>query len=772
MQLTRFWIFGLCYVITFSSGIGQPQLVLEEFATGFSNPVDIAHAGDDRLFIVEQGGTIYIVDSSGTRINTPFFSRSVTSGGERGLLGLAFDPNYPFNGFFYVYYSLGGTSRISRYQVDANNPNVADPTSETPIMTISQPFSNHNGGDIAFGPDGYLYIGLGDGGSGGDPGNRSQNPQELLGKMLRIDVSSLPYMIPPTNPFVNDSTTLDEIWALGLRNPWRWSFDRTTGDMWIADVGQGAREEISYMPYDTIGGANYGWRCYEGNNTFRVNNCDTSTVLTFPVFDYPRNVGTSVTGGFVYRGVRYPILEGIYFFGDYNSGRLWGLWPDPNNPGNWLNTEFLNTNYQWSTFGEDQDGEMYGADYNSGTIYQLAANCPGVNLSSELTNTDCAGTNNGSINLSVMGAIGNVHYSWNTGDTLPNLTNLDTGRYEVMISDDNGCELSESFQIRYRTFASPTLSFQGEPLLCEGDSITLMSSSAPQGYTQAWQKDGIAIEGANNTSISVGASGQYRSIFEGVCPVPPSAEVEVVVEPFAATPDFTEDTLNFCTGENAQLSAPPAPIGYGYQWFRNGRFLFGDTAQILETNISGDYQLTYQGFCSSALSAPLTVAERPIPTVDIAQSGGNLSATTMDATVFQWTLAGTPIAGANDASYSPAEAGAYAVIVTSAFGCQATSRTINVEVVSIDTWLQGGMFTVSPNPAQTEVKLEATLKRQDDIHLTLSDLQGKILFTQRHTQIVGKLVTVIPLGDLPMGIYNITLQGSQFQQSQRVQIIE
>ena len=407
-----------------SSLFAQPTVNLALFSSGHNNPVDIAHAGDDRLFLVEQGGTIWILDQQGAKLPTPFLSISVTSGGERGLLGLVFDPDYATNGYFYVYYSQGSNSKISRFSVSSSNPNVADANSETVIMTIPQPYSNHNGGDMAFGPDGYLYIGLGDGGSAGDPGNRSQDPQELLGKMLRIDVSTLPYTIPPSNPFVGDSSTLDEIWALGLRNPWRWSFDRETGDLWIGDVGQGAREEIHFTPAGSPGGHNYGWRCYEGNLPYNTAGCGPIGDYDFPAYDLLRSQGTSVTGGFVYRGKRNNLLEGIYFFGDYGSGRLWGIWPDTANPGTWITNEFMNTTYQWSTFGEDAEGEIYGADYNSGNIYRIEGDCYDFGFSLTATDASCPGAQNGTITLTPNAGSTLDSIVWSTGSNSQTLTSL------------------------------------------------------------------------------------------------------------------------------------------------------------------------------------------------------------------------------------------------------------------------------------------------------------------------------------------------------------
>ena len=252
--------------------VSNPNLIV--FATGLITPVCISNAGDSRLFTVDQHGLIMIVDSAGNVNPIPFLDikSHVTYSGERGLLGLAFHPRYKTNGYFYVnYVGVGDSTHISRFSVSTSDPGKADPSTEYKLLTLYQPYTNHKGGDLCFGSDGYLYIGLGDGGGGGDPGNRAQNLSEYLGKILRIDVNSgSPYSIPQTNPFYNNPTARKEIWAYGLRNPWRFSFDRLTGDVWIADVGQDAYEEINFQPAAGTGGQNYGWRCYEGNNAYNI----------------------------------------------------------------------------------------------------------------------------------------------------------------------------------------------------------------------------------------------------------------------------------------------------------------------------------------------------------------------------------------------------------------------------------------------------------------------------------------------------------------------
>jgi|AntRauTorcE11898_2_1112593.scaffolds.fasta_scaffold01053_1 glucose/arabinose dehydrogenase len=363
------------FFIASSMLAAQPQIDLEVFAEDLNNPATINHTNDSRLFVVEQQGAIKIVDASGNVAPNPFLDISdrVKYGGEQGLLGLAFHPAYSENGFFYVNYTgQSDSTHIARFSVSDDDPDSADPDSETTLLTFEQPYTNHNGGEIRFGPDGYLYIATGDGGSGGDPENRAQDVTTLLGKILRIDVDGpSPYGIPGENPFVDQQEARNEIWALGLRNPWRFSFDSETGDLWIADVGQNQYEEINREPANSNGGVNYGWRCYEGNHEFNTTGCQDEEFYTFPVHEYSHNAtgGCSVTGGFVYRGAEYPQMTGMYFYSDYCNDKIYALVHDD---GDWEPVEhgqFSGNNF--STFGEDANGELYVAGISSGTIYKL-----------------------------------------------------------------------------------------------------------------------------------------------------------------------------------------------------------------------------------------------------------------------------------------------------------------------------------------------------------------------------------------------------------------
>ncbi len=349
------------------------KLKVEKAITGLTRPVNIANAGDgtNRIFIVEQSGTVRIY-KEGRLIDEPFLdiSRKVSCCGERGLLGLAFPHGYSGNGYFYVNYTdRSGDTVIARYRVSEGSRDKAEPGSEEILIKIDQPYSNHNGGHIAFGPDGYLYVGTGDGGSAGDPLRNGQKKDTLLGKMLRIDIGSgeVPYAIPVDNPFVNDSSYRPEIWATGLRNPWRFSFDRMTGDLYIADVGQNKYEEVNLQPSGK-GGLNYGWNIMEGAHCFDQRVCDKGG-LTLPIAEYGHDQGCSVTGGVVYRGKLYPELRGIYLYSDYCSGRIWGL----TSKGRDHSVELLlDTSFSVSAFGEDEDGNVYLSDHKGGVVYRIS----------------------------------------------------------------------------------------------------------------------------------------------------------------------------------------------------------------------------------------------------------------------------------------------------------------------------------------------------------------------------------------------------------------
>lgn len=349
----------------------------ESVASGFTQPLFVTGAGDGsgRLFVVEKTGRIWIL-RNGKRAAEPFLdiSKSVSTNSERGLLGLAFSQSFGEDGAFYVDYTdRNGDTMVSRFSAKGDS---VVRGSEQVLLKIRQPYPNHNGGMIAFGPDGNLYIGMGDGGSGGDPNGNGQNLKVLLGKMLRIDVArdnstarSTAYGIPTDNPFVTTRGAAPEIWAYGLRNPWRYSFDRKTGDLWIGDVGQNLWEEIDFQAAGSTGGENYGWNAFEATHVFPPDSKARAGTFTAPVVEYDRAAGESVTGGYVYRGSAQPALSGTYIYGDYVSGRVWGL---RRSAGGIENRQLADTTYNISSFGEDDAGELYLVDF-AGTIYRVTA---------------------------------------------------------------------------------------------------------------------------------------------------------------------------------------------------------------------------------------------------------------------------------------------------------------------------------------------------------------------------------------------------------------
>lgn len=483
----------------------QPVIELEVFASGLSNPLDIAHCGDDRLFVVERTGKIRILLADGTLLPDPFLNitSQIESGyQEQGLLGLAFHPNYLSNGYFYVNYTdTDGNTVISRFSVSAGNPNIADPASELVMMNIDQPFVNHNGGCIKFGPDGMLYIGMGDGGSAGDPGDRAQNTLLRLGKMLRIDVDGTePYTIPADNPFLGATDTLEEIWSIGVRNPWRFSFDAVSGYMWMADVGQNLREELNVEPAG-LGGLNYGWRCYEAFDEFNMTGCDADTAaFTFPIMDYPHNMSTggfSVTGGFVYRGDDYPAMYGYYLCADYVSGNWWWVNADGGAP--YLFDRIDDVKTDISSFGENVQGELFCANLASGFIYHITDACGDFLISGEVTDFTCY-IEDGMVDLTVSGGVEPYTFDWSTGDDTEDLTGIEDGVYTVTVTDATGCARTQTFTVAEIPPFTVTIT-------ADGNTMT-----ASSGYIYQWYLDGELIEGANEQTYTATTSGAYTVV--------------------------------------------------------------------------------------------------------------------------------------------------------------------------------------------------------------------------------------------------------------------
>lgn len=479
------------------------QVSLVQFSTGFTSPVDIKNAGDSRLFVVEQAGRIYIVDTTGVRHPVPFLNiqSRVLSGSERGLLGLAFPPDFATSGYFYVDYSslTNGNTRISRFSVSPTNPDSALASSEQILLTIYQPYSNHNGGNVMFGPDGYLYISMGDGGSAGDPQNRAQNKDSLLGKILRIDVSSPAYTNPPDNPFVGVAGR-DEIWNWGMRNPWRCSFDSWTGDLWMGDVGQDQWEEVDYQPR-SIHGGNYGWRCYEGNHAYNTAGCGPIGNYIGATYEYAHSGSAAVVGGYVYRGAEYADMFGKYFFTDEYTTTYGFRTLTPNGSGGFTaaNLGALGRGTV-VTFGEDEWHEVYCAEYLTGKIFKFQSTAcqPVAFISNNDTLYVCDTIH--PYMLHTPGGKG-FHYQWYkdgslTGPDNDTLMITQPGSYHVEVTNRSSClVISSAVQVIYSGI--PSVTFTG------------LSTS----YCVNHQPSNLVGNPAGGTFTGPGLSGTGNSVF-------------------------------------------------------------------------------------------------------------------------------------------------------------------------------------------------------------------------------------------------------------------
>ena len=571
----------------------QPKIQLVNWASGFNRPIDIAHCGDSRMFIVEQDGVIWTMDSLGNKLDT-FLSidplvNSINN--EQGLLGLAFHPNYAQNGYFFVYYIKNGSndSQISRFSVNPANPNEADPNSELPILSIDQPYTNHNGGCMKFGSDGYLFIGLGDGGSGGDPQGYGQKKNTFLGKMLRIDINnssaSEPYKVPTDNPFVGQAAYFPEIWSLGWRNPWRFSFDRLTGDMWIGDVGQVTREEVDFEPKG-LGGRNYGWRCYEGNVAHITSGCQPQNTYVGPVFDYDNNsIGCSITGGFIYRGSKYPDLYGTYLNADFCSGRIWGT--KQKSDGTFSTVELANLgDGEFSSFGEDRNGELFIALLSSGKIQKITELCSSFQVSAKnIDSPVCANSFSGLIELEAANGTGNVSYAWSNGANDRLIAYLNPGSYTVTVTNGNGCTRVQTYEIEQIGPNVPTL-IANDTIICKNGLAQIIAGNFSIGSTlKVYSNDvltGIFVVGDTNFVISATllASSMFQvQNVDSFCSVY-SNVVSITVEP-AIVPTITQ------AGDTLFSDLPCTSC----QWLLNNQPIPGATADVYVATVSGDYSL-------------------------------------------------------------------------------------------------------------------------------------------------------------------------------------
>lgn len=737
----------------------QTKIQLVDFSTGFTRPVDITHCGDSRLFVVEKAGYIRIVDTLGNKFPTPFldiFDRVLSSGNEQGLLGLAFHPNYAQNGYFYVYYTkkTNGDTRVSRFSRDSVNVNKADPNSEQILLVQTQPYNNHNGGCIKFSPtDGYLYIGLGDGGSGGDPQGYGQRKNTFLGKILRIDVTPgpTPYTVPADNPFVSDPAYFPEIWSLGWRNPWRFSFDQLNGDLWVGDVGQNAREEIDYEPAGQ-GGGNYGWRCYEGNNTYNTNGCPGASSFIPPIHEYVNpSIGCSVTGGVIYRGTKYPGLYGVYLHTDYCSGRWWATQRNAN--GTFSTTEIANLNdYEYSNLGEDYKGELYVSAHGSGKIQKIKDLCAAFQISAQISDPVCQGSAAGFINLTYTGNVGTVTTIWSNGANTPSISGLNPGSYQVIAVDANGCQRQDSFQIDIAGPAAPLLQIiTGDTVLCAGQPVVIQATEAPSGLVYQWYKNGAAIDNSDTRLLTVTASGIYTAAFiSAACNSLESEPVSItyIVRPQATAAILQGDSI-LCAGESATISASNTLPGDMIQWFGPSGAIQG--LQDLQLSVSnvGAYYFTAEGTCGNSSSNLITMDGEFIILPFIFYATDTLRAAS-GYTQYQWSLNSFVIPGATDSIFVPVSPGNYSCEIVSVNGCT-YSDALQVDFVGTALPASITKFSLSPNPTSGSMNLTLELDKSQHIRIFLLDSASREIFLQ--TQQTQRLNKMLELKDLPRGTY-------------------
>ncbi|MBK7796932.1 MAG: PQQ-dependent sugar dehydrogenase [Saprospiraceae bacterium] len=595
-------IFLLIAVLFAQISHAQNKIILKELVSGLSLPVEIANCGDERLFIVEKAGRIKIIENN--KLEDSLFLNIVdrvnSKNGEQGLLGLAFDPNFLQNGYFYVNYtdksSNEGKTTISRFSVSSSDKNKAIPSSEKIIMSIPQPFTNHNGGCLRFGPDGFLYIGMGDGGSANDPMNNGQSTKTRLGKILRIDVSDTSsYKVPQDNPFINDTNYLPEIWAYGLRNPWRFSFDRLNHDLWIGDVGQGMWEEINLEKANSTGGKNYGWRCYEGNHAFIQTGCNSSTVYTPPIFEYVHSstTGLSITGGFVYRGKLCPYLTGKYIYGDYDSGRIWGL--DSLENGSFSNELLYDfKDKELSTFGEDKHGELFMASIVAGKIYQLLDSCNYVTRY-QTKDATCEESLDGKIELYVPT---NSTILWQNGQKTPTISMLSPGDYGFELKY-NYCIWRDTLTVGVLPKQKACLKDSISKMLCSGDSLNLESCNSNTTILYFWYKNNTLNFATSDSTYNVKDAAYYSVQWLDTlgCYSLVSDSIFVSTYPQPITPILSAERDTICT--NA--------VGNLYYWFLDTKPLDTTTTPCIVGKTKGNYSvfMVDTNGCNSANSKPL-----------------------------------------------------------------------------------------------------------------------------------------------------------------------
>lgn len=760
-----------------------PQLSLYLVKQGFNKPLDIKHCGDDRLFIVEQPGIIRIMSKDGNIYPTPFLditSQVLSSGNEQGLLGLAFSPNYKEDGYFYVNYTTApspGTTVISRFSVNPADSNEADAGSEEVLLTFNQPYSNHNGGNMMFGKDGYLYISVGDGGSQNDPQNNGQNVNTLLGKLLRIDVTDQsPYAIPVDNPFAGNPNAMEEIWAYGLRNPWRCSVDRLTGDIWIADVGQNVYEEINFQDVNSIGGENYGWRCREGASACGTCNTSGCSGLTFtdPVFQYAHSnfSSCSVTGGYVYRGAQYSKLFGRYIFTDYCSGQFWSIVRLPNGT---FDPDTLQdfANNQFTSFGEDNNGELYvtyrGSTSNNGRIYRITetSDCkPVAFITFDDTVSGCA-----PVKLTALRG-DTLSYQWfNSAGAINGATGYEfnatqSGWYKVQVSKAQaGCQsMSDSVYVKVNDTTALSIAPVSLQYCINQAPIAIHTHVSPAGGTLS----GSGISG-NTIVPSLAGLGTkiitytYTNNFGCVSTV----TFPVLINDTTAL-TVPNSTVKYCIKEGT-VSVNGLVLPQGGTYF--SPFVNNDTLLNLTAAGVGNTVLQYQynnnSGCTSHAIVNAEIGDSTALIVDSANVtvciNGNAFPLAGFVSPAGGTYSGSGVAG--NVFTPPTTPGVASINYDfqNSYGCNSSVIfTITVAVCSgLNAVAQKENVQLLPNPAHDFFNLIIESNYQQNVNVQITDLNGKVCFND--ILLLSNDVTHhrINVPDLSKGIYAVFVKANE-----------
>jgi glucose/arabinose dehydrogenase len=742
--------------------LSQPKIKLDTFSRSYAGAVDIANDGStSRIFVVAQSGIIYVLDSNGVKLDTFMDIRSrVQTANEEGLLGLAFHPDYANNGYFYVFYTKKNQTDngIYRYKVSAN-PNRANTDSFTLVLTIPHPTNtNHNGGCLKFGVDGYLYISTGDGGGAGDIPNNAQSKFTLSGKILRIDVNQFDttYIIPATNPFYSQPTGKKELWALGLRNPWRLSFDRLTHDMWIGDVGQSAWEEVDFQAANSTGGENYGWRCYEGNTAYNTFQCGAFSTYVPPIFvyDHGSSGGIAVTGGFVYRGNKYDDLKGYYVTADYGTGNFWVIKKN----GSVYNTTALGkplAGANISSFGEDIRGELYASNVSNGVIYKVRELCSPFRLNTvSVQHPSCPNVLNGMIEVSSTGSNGAVGYAWSNGVTSGGVvTALGPGTYIVTATDAIGCVRKDTFILNNLDTVRTNVIKLINPS-CPGVSNGTIEISGTGGtgtYTYNWSNGETT---ALNDSLP---RGMYMvTVVDGNnCTKIDTFTLYNADTLRIALTSFTNPSCLNVNNGSLLVTGVGGTLNYQYDW-SNG------AATALNNNLpAGSYMVTVQDANNCTAIDTFTIFNADTLDKPVITQNGTILQTATGFT-YKWKLNGNEILGSVQDTIHPSASGNYTVEITDINGCKAASDSYSFVFTGIKHKNSDiEKLSLYPNPASDNLTIDIRFNSMKKSTVKISNNIGQVIYEEKFQ---GKeILKTISLKQLAKGIYELSVYTDDYK---------